>query len=175
MRAERRGRVARVRSAVNRQRREEPGERAEAAGQTVSDREGGGLGSVSTGESQQGCGGSRRSVAGAVRGGPGPESVQDLEPDVVGLLLPAAGEGGGDPQGGRPRGAGPGCADGGRPDRADGGEAVSGAEGRTGLPSRLLRLPAGQVRVGRGRHLPAAVLAGGGGGGARHHGPALSP
>src|SRR3954469_19120866 len=92
MRAERRGRVARGRSAVNRQGGGEPGERAEAAGQTVSDRQGGGLGSVSTGESQQGCGGSRRSVAGAVRGGPGPESVQDLEPDVVGLLLPAAGE-----------------------------------------------------------------------------------
>ena len=32
-----------------------------------------------------------------VRGGPGPESVQDLEPAVVGLVFPAAGEGGGDP------------------------------------------------------------------------------
>jgi hypothetical protein len=48
---------------------------------------------------------------------------------------------------------------GGGPDRPDGGEDVFGAEGRTGLPSRLLRLPAGQVCVGRGGGLPSAVLA----------------
>src|SRR3954464_5530045 len=75
MRAERRGGVARVGSAVNRQRGEEPGERAEAAGQTVSDRQGGGLGSVSTGESQQGCGGGRGSAAWAVWGGRGESTI----------------------------------------------------------------------------------------------------
>src|SRR4051812_49708493 len=116
MRGERRGRVARVRSAVNRQGREEPGERADAAGQTVSDRQGGGLGSVSTGESQQGCGGGRRGGDRAGRGGPGPGSVQDLGPDVVGALLSAPRGGGGEPPSGRARGAGPGWAGRGRPD-----------------------------------------------------------
>src|SRR3954469_10288740 len=56
-------------------------------------------------------------------------------------------------------------ADRGRPDRPDGGQDVSGADGRIGLPSGLLRLPAGQVRVGRGRDVPAAGLGGGPGGG----------
>src|SRR5687768_15400846 len=93
MRAERRGRVARVRLAVNRQGREEPGERIEAAGQAVPDLQVGGLGSVSEGRGQQGRGGSRRAVDRGVRGGPGPESVQDLEWALLGFLLPAAGEG----------------------------------------------------------------------------------
>ena len=52
--------------------------------------------------------------------GPGPESVQDLEPDVVGLVLPAAGESGGNPQGRRHRGPG----------------ARSTDRGRTGSPRR---------------------------------------
>ncbi len=34
----------------------------------------------------------------------------------------------------------------------------AGGEGRTDLPSRLLRLPAGTVRAGRGRGVPAALL-----------------
>src|SRR5215203_6698388 len=145
MRVERRGRVARVRLVVNRLGREEPGERAEVAGQGVSDRQGGGLGSVCEREGEQGRGGGRRAVDRGVRGGSGSESVQDLEPDVLGLLLPAAGEGGGDTEGRRNRGAGARGADRGRPDRPDGGEDVSGAEGRTGLPPRFLWLPAGQV------------------------------
>src|SRR5680860_279296 len=90
MRAERRRRVARVRLVVNRSAREEPGERTKVAGQTVSDRQDDGLGSVSKGEGQQGCGGSRQHVDRGVRGRPGPESVQDLEPAVVGVVLPAA-------------------------------------------------------------------------------------
>ena len=161
MRAERRGRVARGRLAVNRQGREEPGERAEVAGQAVSDLQVEGLGSVREGQGQQGRGGSRRAVDRAVRGGPGPELAQDLEPYVVGLVLPAAGESGGDPQGRRQRGPGARGADRGRPDRPDGSQAVSGAGGGADLPSGLLRLPAGKVRAGCGRRVPAAVLAGG--------------
>ena len=46
---------------------------------------------------------------------------QDLEPDVVGLVFPAAGESGGDPQGRRQRGSGARRADRGRPGRPDGG------------------------------------------------------
>src|SRR5919201_7014984 len=97
MRAERRGRVALVRLAVNRGCREEPGERTEVAGQAVADRQDGGLGSVREGQGEQGRGGGRRAVDRRVRGGPGPEPVPDLESDVLGLVLPAAGEGGGDP------------------------------------------------------------------------------
>src|SRR4051794_686598 len=164
MRVERRGRVARVRSMVNRCCREESGERTEAAGQAVSDRQDGGLGSIWKGQGQQGWRGCRRAVDRGVRAGSARQPVSGLESAVVGKLLSATGQGGGDPQGRRQRAAGARRADGGRPDRPDGGQDVSGAEGRTGLPSRLLRLPAGQVRVGRGRYVPAAVLAGGRGG-----------
>lgn len=50
MRAERRGRVALVRSAVNQQGWEEPDERAEVVGKAVSDQQDDGLGSVSEGQ-----------------------------------------------------------------------------------------------------------------------------
>src|SRR4051794_39690079 len=171
MRAERRGRVARVRSMVNRCCREESDERTEAAGQAVSDRQDGGLGSIWKGQGQQGRRGGRRAVDHGVRAGSARQPEWGLESAVVWQLLSAAGESGGDPQGRRSGGSGARRADRGRPDRPDGGPDVSGAEGRTGLPSGLLRLPAGQVRAGRGRNVPAAVLAGGGGGGVWHSGP----
>ena len=129
------------------------------SGQAVRHLQVGGLGSVCEGQGEQGCGGGRRGVDRAVRGRPGPESVQDLEPAVVGLVFPAAGEGRGDPQGGRQRGAGARSAYGGRPGRPDGGPDVSGGKGGADLSSGLLRVPAGQIRVGRGRDLSSAVLA----------------
>ena len=94
-------------------------------------------------------------------------SSEDLERNLYkmwnrmssGSLFPAAGEGGGDPQGRRQGGPGARRADRGRPDRADGGQDVSGAGGGADLPSRLLRLSAGQVRVGCGGGMPGAVLA----------------
>ena len=109
----------------------------------------------------------------ACQGKPGEKWLRDLTPDNatapapdptpdgVGLVLPAAGESGGNPQGRRQRGP---CARGtdrGRPDRPDGSQAVSGAGGGAVVPSGLLRLPAGKVRAGCGRRVPAAVLAGG--------------
>src|SRR3954447_24241225 len=64
MRGGGRGRVARVRSAVNRHAcrggREEPGERTEAAGQAVHHLQVGGVGSIPEGQGQQGRGGCRR-------------------------------------------------------------------------------------------------------------------
>jgi hypothetical protein len=107
MRVERRGRVARAGSAVNQHGWEEPGERAEAAGQAVSDLQMGGLGGVSEGQGQPGRGRGGRAVDHRVRAGPQGEPVQALESAVVGQLLPATGEGRGDPQAGRQRGAGP--------------------------------------------------------------------
>jgi hypothetical protein len=47
----------------------------------------------------------------------------------------------------------------GRSGGADRGQDISGTAGRADLPSGLLRLPAEEVRVGRGRGVPAAVLA----------------
>src|SRR5829696_10077515 len=96
MRVERRGRVARAGLAVNQHGWEEPGERAEAAGQAVSDLQVGGLGGVSEGQGQPGRGWGRRADDRAVRTGPAREPVQALESAVVGELLPAAGEGRGD-------------------------------------------------------------------------------
>jgi hypothetical protein len=43
-------------------------------------------------------------------------------------------------------------------DRPDSGSHDAGASGGTGVPPRLLRLPAGQVRVGCRGHVPATVL-----------------
>jgi hypothetical protein len=43
---------------------------------------------------------------------------------------------------------------------AGGGGRGDRGEGRTGLPPRFLRLPAGALRAGRGSRLPAAVLGG---------------
>src|SRR5215211_2524807 len=111
MRVERRGRVARAGLAVNQHGWEEPGERAEAAGQAVSDLQMGGLGGVSEGQGQPGRGRGGRAVDPAVRRGPQGEPVQAVESAVVGQLCPAAGEGRGDPQAGRQGGAGPRGAD----------------------------------------------------------------
>ena len=61
------------------------------------------------------------------------QSVQDLESDVVGVLVSASGEGGGDP---KPHGGGhenPWGADDSGPGRPDGGGPQAGGEGRTDL------------------------------------------
>jgi len=101
MRAERRGRVILVSLVVNRHvgryAREEPGERTEV----VRDFQAHGLRGLPEGEGQQGRGGRRRAVGRAVRAGPQGEPVQAVEPDVVGLLFPAAGADDRDPQAGR--------------------------------------------------------------------------
>src|SRR5918995_399993 len=99
MRVERRGRVVRARSAVNRRWREEPGERAEA--EAVCDLQAGGLGGLVEGQGQQGRGRRGRTVAFRVREGPRGEPLQALEPALVGELLPAAGARGGDTEAGR--------------------------------------------------------------------------
>ena len=80
---------------------EESRGRAESIWQAVSDLEAGGVGGLDQGEGQSGCTGSGWAVAGGVRGGSEEQPVQDLEPDVVGDLLPAPGEGGGNPEGAR--------------------------------------------------------------------------
>src|SRR5260370_920625 len=76
------------------------------------------------------------------------QAVQDLEPEALGELLPASGARGGNTEiawrghqnsGGARRG-GPDCPDGRGPE--------AGGEGRTGLPPRLLRLPARAVPAG---------------------------
>ena len=84
----------------------------------------------------------------------------DPPSDVVGKLLSASGAGGGNSEAARWRDRVLGV-----PTVADRVaqtvvSAVSGAEGRTDLPSGLLRLSAEEVRVGRGRHVPAALLEG---------------
>ena len=83
-----------------------------------------------------------------------------LESYVVGKLLPTSGQSGGDSQSWRDGRAGARGADCGGSGRADGGQDVSGAKSRTDLPSGLLRLSAEEVRVGRRRHLSAALLEG---------------
>ena len=55
------------------------------------------VGGVSEGLGQQGCSWGGRGVDRRVRSGSRQESVSDLESDVVGELLPASGESGGDP------------------------------------------------------------------------------
>jgi hypothetical protein len=158
MRVERRGRIVRVRSAVNHRWWEEPGERAEA--EAVCDLQAGRLGGLVEGQGQQGRGRRRRAVTFRVRGGPQGEPLQALEPAVVGELLPAAGARGRDTEARRQpensRGA-----DGRGQGRSDGRGRVPGARGGASLPPRLLRLPAGPLGAGRGRGLPGALLASG--------------
>src|SRR3954454_9008288 len=74
------------------------------------------------------------------------QPVQDLESDVVGDVLPAAGQGGGDLEGDRWSADARRC-DRGGPDRPDGGGHDAGAGGGTAVPPRLLRLPPGAVRA----------------------------
>src|ERR1022692_3218809 len=110
--------------------------RAESIWQAVPDQQAGGLGRLDQGEREPGCTWGGRAVHRGVREGPEGQSLQDLEPDVLGDLLPAPGDGGGDPQAAwrrdpRARGAlrrGQ--------DRADRGRGPAGGSGGTGVPSR---------------------------------------
>ena len=99
-----------------------------------------------------------RAVDRGVRDGPEGQSVQDLESDVVGQLLSAAGAGGGDTEAARRGVRDARGAHRGRPGRADGGGRAVGAEGGADVPSGFLRLSAGTVGAGRGGRVPAAVL-----------------
>ena len=160
---ERRGRVVRgcVRSINRTVVREESRGRAESTRQAVRYFEAGGLGGVGEGQGEQGRTGSGRAVDRGVREGSEGQSVQDLESDVVGVVLPAAGACGGDPEGAWRRHQNAGCADRGRSGRADGGGRGAGGEGRADLPSGLLRVPPEAFRARRGGRVPAAVLADG--------------
>ena len=63
-----------------------------------------------------------------------------------------------DTEGRRQRDPDPRSAHCGRSDRRDGGGHVLGARGGANLPSRLLWLPPGTVGLGRGGHMPGALL-----------------
>src|SRR5215207_1835835 len=85
--------------------------------------------------------------------------VQDLESDVLGVLLPAGGQGGGDTETAWRRGPRARRAHRGGQNRADRGGPQAGGEGRADLPSGLLRLPAGPLGAGRGGGMPRTLLA----------------
>jgi hypothetical protein len=64
-----------------------------ASGKPSLDLEAGGLGCLAQGEREQGRTWGGRAVHRGIREGPEEQSLQDLEPDVVGdLLFPAAGD-----------------------------------------------------------------------------------
>src|SRR5438034_3885111 len=110
------------------------------------------------GEREQGRTGDRRGEPGGVREGPEGQSLQGLEPDVVGRVLPAPGDGGGDTEAAwrrdpRARGAlrrGQ--------DRADRGGGPAGAGGGAGVLPGFLRVPAAPGCAGRGGGMPGALL-----------------
>src|SRR5438876_2639104 len=157
MGAERRGRVVRgcVRSINRALAWEESRERVEITRQAVRYIEAGGLGGVGESQGEQGRAGCGWSVDRGVREGSEGQPVQDLESDVLGVVLPAAGARGADTEAARR-----GCQDfrgafGGRPGRADGSRPGAGGEGRADLPARLPRLPPGGGPGGRGGQGPA--------------------
>ena len=86
------------------------------------------------------------------------ESVQDLEPDVLGKLLSPSGAGGGNTETARRRDPDARGAHRRGQDRADGGRGASGGTGGTDVPPGLLWVPAGTVGPGRGRGMPGALL-----------------
>lgn len=117
--------------------------------QTVPDTQAVGPGRLAPGEGESWRSRGRRPEYCDVRGRPGEQPVQDLEPHVVGKLLPPTRKGGGNTEeSGRvqnPRGAH--CS---RPRGPNGREANPGAHRGTRVPPGLLRLPARTVR-GTGR------------------------
>src|SRR5664280_3295006 len=130
--------------------REQPGSfREETSGQVrfgrqaVWDTEAAGVGGVSESQGQQGCRRGGWAVQRRLRGGSEVQSVQDLESDVVGDLLSACGDGGGDTQDRQrwgPKNAG--CAHRRRSGRTDSRFAGAAGSDGVGFSSRLLRVPA---------------------------------
>src|SRR6185312_6273645 len=139
--------------------REESCGRAESTRQAVRYFEVGSLGGVEESQGEQGRTGSGRAVDRGVREGSAGQPVQDLEPDVLGVVLPAAGAGGGDREGARAGHQNAGGAHRGRSGRADGGGPGAGGEGRADLPSGLLWVSPEAFRARRGGRVSAAVLA----------------
>src|SRR6266511_2610965 len=84
--------------------REESREHAKAQGQAVCDSQADGEGGVPAGRGQQGRPGGGRGDPGRVRGRSGEQPLPDLEPDELGVVLPAPGASSGDPQAPRRRG-----------------------------------------------------------------------
>src|SRR6266540_2377230 len=111
MRVERRERIIRACSAVNRACAGGAGERVEAEGEAVCDFRAAGLGGVAEGEGQRGGCGCRRGIDPGVRGEPCGEPLQALESALLGELPAAAGQGGRDTEEGRAWGNSPRRAD----------------------------------------------------------------
>src|SRR3954447_3686967 len=102
----------------------------------------GGLGSVQTSKSEPGSGRGRRAIDCGFREEPEREPVQDLESDVVGQLLSAAGAHGENTEGER-WGKETGHTDRIGSDCAAGGEVETGAGGGPAVPSGFLRVSTG--------------------------------
>src|SRR6266851_1304364 len=118
----------------------------------------GGLGGVQTSKSEPGSGRGRRADDCGFREGPEREPVQDLESDVVGQLLSAAGADGEDTES-KWWGKEAGHTDRVGSDRADGSEVETGAGGGPAVPSGFLRVSTGEVGAGRSGAGAAAMLA----------------
>src|SRR5215472_5475187 len=118
----------------------------------------GGLGSIQTSKSEPRSGRGRRAVDCGFRKGPEREPVQDLESDVVGQLLSAAGADGEDTERHWWEKE-TGHTDCGGSDRATSGEVEIGTDGGPAVPSGFLRLSAGEVGAGRSGASAAAMLA----------------
>src|SRR3954447_18908441 len=81
--------------------REEAREHAKDRRQAVCDPQADGLGGVAAGQGQQGRGRGGRAGSRELRGRSWEQSLQDLEPDELGVVLSASGQGGRDPQAAR--------------------------------------------------------------------------
>src|SRR5512132_2267383 len=137
---------------------EESDGRAETGRQVVWYFETGGVGGLSEGAGQQGRTGRRRLHDRDVREGSEEQSLQDLEPDVLGQLLSAPGAGGGGTETAWRRHPGSRGAHRRGQNRADRGGRPAGESGGTEIPPRLLRVPAAPVGTGRGGHVPGTLL-----------------
>ena len=116
-----------------------------------------GLAGLGAGEGEQGSAGGGRAVHRGLRGAAGGQPLPRLEPDVVGNVVPADGEGGGDPQG-RGRHQDARGADDRRPRCADRGREPDGNRDGKVLPRGLLRLPAGPRGARCARRRAQALL-----------------